>query len=214
MKRYPSQTTDTETAFMEALTPNTSHRKLSADGLHRHKFIIELARCFLAFGAPTHRLDTQLTKAVQTLAVTAEFVLLPNTVFISFPSEEEGGQGSGLHIVKRNGSISLHQLRATHQVYKEVVSLQRTAEEGWRALAIIQQTPQPYSKLTRCLIAFLCGAVITLLAFDGSFLDAMSSGVASCLLAVLNFHMTEYEPSIARISEYVCPQQAGGLLAD
>ena len=181
-----------------------SDRRSSADSLHRHKLIIELARSFLAFGTPTHRLEAQLSVATEMLDVHAEFVLLPNTVFISFPGAEEGGQGTGLHVVKQIGSISLYQLRAAQAVYKDVISLQQTPEEGWRALVIIQKTPQPYSNLMRYVIAFFCGAVITVLAFDGSFVDAMSSGVASGVLAMLNTHMTEYEPCIARISEYAC----------
>jgi hypothetical protein len=51
------------------------------------------------------------------------------------------------------------------------------------------------------LIAFLCGAVITVLAFDGSFSDAVAAGIAQGSLAFLNFKMIGSEPIVARIFE-------------
>lgn len=166
--------------------------------MHCHKFIIEVARCFLAFGAPAHRLEAQLTSAARILDVQAEFLLLPNVVFISF---HDAGEGSGLHVIKRLGNISLSQLRATHSTYRRVVNLEATPEQGWRSLVIIQHSHPPYTDTIRCSIAFLCGAVITLLAFDGSFLDAVIAGSAQCALVFLNFHMMATEPIIARIFE-------------
>jgi uncharacterized membrane protein YjjP (DUF1212 family) len=180
-----------------AMDSNHETRSI-ADIMHCHKFIIEVARCFLAFGAPAHRLEAQLTSAAKILDVQAEFLLLPNVVFISF---HDAGEGSGLHVIKRLGNISLSQLRATHSTYRRVVNLEATPEQGWRSLVIIQHSHPPYTETIRCSIAFLCGAVITLLAFDGSFLDALIAGSAQCALVFLNFHMMATEPIIARIFE-------------
>lgn len=171
------------------------------DILHSQKFITEVARCFLAFGTPAHRLEAQLNTTARMLDVKAEFLLLPNVVFISFYDAEQVGHSSGLHVIKRIGGISLSQLRATHAIYKGVISLATTPQHGWKALVAIQQSQLPYSNYARCFIAFLCGAVITLLAFDGSFLDAVIAGVAQGLLALLNFNMMDSEPIVARLIE-------------
>ena len=171
------------------------------DIMHCHKFIIETARCFLAFGAPAHRLESQLNNAAKILNIQAEFLLLPNVVFISFHDSEQGSHATGLHVIKRIGNISLSQLRDTQHTYKRVVSLKATPEEGWKSLLIIQHSHLPYSERFRTFIAFLCGAVITLLAFDGSFLDAMIAGAAQGCLAFLNFYMIGSEPIVARIFE-------------
>jgi uncharacterized membrane protein YjjP (DUF1212 family) len=175
--------------------------KSVADTMHCHKFIIEMARCSLAFGAPSHRLETQLSTAAKVLDIHAEFLLLPNVVFISFFDAEQGAHSSGLHVIKRIGSISLSQLRATHSIFKKVISLECAPEQGWKALTVVQQSKLPYQETLRCLIGFLCGAVITMLAFDGSFLDAISAGVAQGSLAFLNFKMIGSEPIVARIFE-------------
>lgn len=172
--------------------------------MHGQKFIIEIARCFLAFGAPAHHLEAQLNKASNTLGVKAEFLLLPNTVFASFYDEQCGTDAaSGLHTIKRMGGLSVSQLRATHAIYKRVMSLTDTPEQGWKALLTVQRSRPPYRESTRVVIAFLCGAVITCLAFGGSFLDAMIAGVAQGSLALLNFKMIGCaEPIMARIFEY------------
>ena len=167
------------------------------DIMHCHKFIIEIARCLLAFGAPAHRLESQLTRAAKVLNIQAELLLLPNVVFISF----HGNQGSGLHIIKKIGNISLSQLRDSQHIYQRVVSLEATPEQGWRSLMVVQHRRLPYSEQIRCLIAFLCGATITILAFHGSFLDAMIAGGAQGCLAFLNFYMIGTEPIVARIFE-------------
>lgn len=173
----------------------------TTDIMHCHKFIIEAARCFLAFGAPAHRLETQLTTAAKVLDIHAEFLLLPNVVFISFHDAEQGSQGTGLHVIKRIGNISLSQLRSTHHIFKSVIAFDATPEQGWRSLLIVQHARLSYSDNFRCFVAFLCGAVITLLAFDGSFLDAMIAGAAQGSLAFLNFYMIGTEPIVARIFE-------------
>jgi len=175
--------------------------KSVADTMHGHKFIIEMARCSLAFGAPSHRLEAQLSTAANVLDIHAEFLLLPNVVFISFFDAEQGAHSSGLHVIKRIGGISLSQLRATHAVYKKVISSECTPEQGWKALVITQQWKLPYREAARCLIAFLCGAVITVMAFDGSFFDAVAAGIAQGSLAFLNFKMIGSEPIVARIFE-------------
>lgn len=178
--------------------------KNAAEIMHCHKFIIEMARSSLAFGAPSHRLEAQLSTAAKVLDIHAEFLLLPNVVFISFFDAEQSAHSSGLHVIKRIGGISLSQLRETHSVYKKVVTLEHTPEQGWKALVIIQQLKLPYREIIRCFIAFLSGAVITALAFDGSFLDAAAAGIAQGSLAFLNFRMIGSEPIVARIFEYVC----------
>lgn len=186
---------------MEGDSRMESLSKSTTDTMHCHKFIIEMARCSLAFGAPSHRLEAQLTAAARVLDIHAEFLLLPNVVFISFFDAEQGAHSSGLHVIKRIGGISLSQLRATHTVYKQVISLECTPEQGWKTLVLTQQSRMPYREIVRCLIAFLCGAVITALAFDGSFLDAIAAGVAQGSLAFLNFKMIGSEPIVARIFE-------------
>lgn len=177
--------------------------KSRVDALHCQKFIIEVARCFLAFGTPAHKLEAQLNTSSKVLGIRTEFLLLPNVVLLSFYDAEQGARPSDLHVVKRIGGISLSQLRATQTLYKGVMNLTITPQDGWKELIVIQQSHPPYSYPVRCFIGFLCGVVITLLAFEGSFLDAVIAGACQGTLVFLIFHMMDSEPLLARLIEYV-----------
>lgn len=93
---------------------------IAPDVKHRHKYIIELSRAFLTYGAPTHRVEKQLKRTAITLGIrSTEFLLLPNIIFISF-HDEDASHSNSLHIIMQIGGIFLSQLRATHQLYEEV----------------------------------------------------------------------------------------------
>lgn len=175
----------------------------TASEMHGQKFCIEVARCFLTYGAPAHHLEAQLHQAASVLEIKAEFLLLPNTVFASFYDHSSGSDAaSGLHAIKKVGGLSVSLLRETHSVYKQVINKTLGAEEGWKALLKIQQSEPPLSDPVRVLIAFCCGAVITPLAFDGSLLDAAIAGLAQGTLAFLSLRMIGCaEPIMARIFE-------------
>jgi uncharacterized membrane protein YjjP (DUF1212 family) len=172
------------------------------DEMHAQKFCIEVARCFLAYGAPAHHLEAHLAKLASVLNTRAEFLLLPNIVFASFYDLKGGSDAAGgLHAIKKVGALSLSQLQQTNTVYKRVFEQSISPEEGWKELLIIQESNPPHSDAVRGLIAFCCAAVITPLAFGGSFLDALVAGVAQCSLAILSSRMTGESAVTARIFE-------------
>ena len=170
------------------------------DRAHNESFIEELARSLLAFGAPAHRMETQLSEAAQELNTPAEFVVLPNVVFGAF-SRNDMTTTDGLRVYRREGDLSLSKLRDTQAIFKRVIKEDKrmSSEAGLQALKRIQKEDPPYSNRFLTIIAFLCGFVITLLAFDGSVLDAILSGLAAAFFCFINFLFTE--PIFARIFE-------------
>lgn len=172
------------------------------DEMHAQKFCIEVARCFLAYGAPAHHLEAHLAKLASVLSTRAEFLLLPNIVFASFYDLKGGPDAAGgLHAIKKVGALSLSQLQRTNKVYKEVFEQSLSPEKGWKKLLVIQDSDPPHSDSLRGCIAFFCAAAITPLAFGGSFLDAMVAGVAQCSLAILSSRMTGESAVTARLFE-------------
>ena len=127
-------------------------------------------------------------------------MLLPNVIFISFQADD-GVHVTGLHIVTQIGTLSLSQLRATHRVYTKVVRHQWDAQHGWQALKVIGEAAPPFSQWQQCIIAFLAGFTITLLAFDGSTADALCSGVFAALLSTLASFVATSNPLLAKVFE-------------
>lgn len=99
------------------------------DVKHKQKFILQLSRAFLTYGAPTHRVEKQLKRSAHVLGIrNTEFLLLPNIVFVSF-HDAENYHSSSLHIVMQIGGIFLSQLRATHQLYEDVAGREEDDSE-------------------------------------------------------------------------------------
>ncbi len=167
---------------------------------HRKKLILELTRALLAYGAPTHRIEAQLKGIAKVLVIQTEFLLMPNVIFVSFHDEMEGHTAS-LYVIKEIAGISLTKLKDTHVIYQEVIHKMTTAEDGYRRLVAVRLRKTAYTRRQRCLIAFLSGASIAALAFEGSFIDAIVSGVCATFVAFLAMYVACDNPLIAKIFE-------------
>ena len=56
----------------------------------RQGFLLKLARALMTFGAPSHRIESQLVAAARILEVEAEFIHLPSVMICSFGDQEQG----------------------------------------------------------------------------------------------------------------------------
>ncbi|KAJ7180244.1 DUF1212-domain-containing protein [Mycena crocata] len=142
--------------------------------LKRQDFLLKLARALMTFGAPSHRIESQLIAAARILEVEAEFIHLPNIIICSFGDQELGC--SETHFIKCVGRLALGALHKIHVTYRSVVHDEMSATS---------QCPSLYSILSRCLLAFSLSALICPLAFGGSFLDMWVSGGGAFILAAL-----------------------------
>src|SRR5258708_35919048 len=85
----------------------------------RQQFIMKLARALMTFGAPSHRIESQLVAAARILEVDAEFIHLPNIFLLSFADPETCT--SETHFIKCSGRLALGNLKMVHHIYRQVV---------------------------------------------------------------------------------------------
>ncbi len=62
---------------------------------------MKLAHCLMAFGAPSHRIESQLVAAARILEVDAEFIHLPNLIIVCFGDPET--KTSETHFLRCSG---------------------------------------------------------------------------------------------------------------
>lgn len=165
----------------------------------RRAFMLKLAKCLLAFGAPSHRIESQLATASQILDARASFVHIPNIIIVTFGDEDMTSVET--HFVKANGRIALTALQGVHIVYRKVLHDKMTVEEGTKRLASILSAPPIYSLLVRCLLAFVCGSTICVLAFGGSVIDMWISGVCAFVLQYLGLNTATKSATYANVYE-------------
>ncbi|KAI0796615.1 hypothetical protein C8Q75DRAFT_802303 [Abortiporus biennis] len=148
--------------------------------LNRQNFIMRLARALMTFGAPSHRIESQLLSAARILEVDAEFIHIPGVIICSFGDQDT--KTTETHFVKCGGRLSLGSLHNVHQIYRAVVHDEISARKATIRLEEILTAPPIYPTPVRLTFAFLISALICPLAFGGSFLDMWIAGLGSVSL--------------------------------
>jgi uncharacterized membrane protein YjjP (DUF1212 family) len=168
---------------------------------HRKKFILLLAKAFLTFGAPSHRVESQLFAASERLLIHASFAYIPGIIMVSFNDGET--RTTELHFVRSSGRIALSALNNVHDVYRDVFDDRVSVQDGTSALDRILCAPPLYPLIVRCGLAFVCASVICPLAFGGSFIDMWVSGTCACILQYLGLQAAAKSSVYANVYEYV-----------
>ncbi|KAI0068774.1 DUF1212-domain-containing protein [Artomyces pyxidatus] len=153
----------------------------------------------MTFGAPSHRIESQLVAASRILDLDAEFIHLPNIILICFGDRE--AKTSETHILKCSGRLALGNLHRVHKLYRKVVHDEISAKKATGILEKMLAAPPLYGIWMRCTIAFLLSALICPLAFGGSFLDMWVAGVGALLLCVLQLTVVSKSALYANVFE-------------
>ena len=167
--------------------------------LSRQQFIMKLARCLMAFGAPSHRIESQLVAVARILEVDAELIHLPNLIIVCFGDPET--KTSETHFLRCSGRLALGNLHRVHQIYRRVVHDEMSARKATEELVRILESKPIYGLWTRCFIAFWLSALICPLAFGGSFLDMFIAGFGALVLSALQLTVVMKSTLYANVFE-------------
>ena len=176
-----------------------AHRRSSKALLNRQQFIMKLARALMTFGAPSHRIESQLVAAARILEVDAEFIHLPNTFLLSFADPETCT--SETHFIKCSGRLALGNLKMVHHVYRQVVHDEISAKRATDSLDVLLNSKPIYPVWTRCAIAFCLSALICPLAFGGSIVDMFIAGFGALVLSSLQLTVVVKSQLYANVFE-------------
>ncbi|CDO72990.1 hypothetical protein BN946_scf185007.g44 [Trametes cinnabarina] len=169
------------------------------DYVARQKFLLRLAKALLSFGAPSHRIESQLHSAGEILDVHAAFVHLPNLIMVTFMDTDT--RTSETHFVRAGGRVALTSLHRVHAVYRDVLHDKIGATEGCEKLKRILQARPLYDIWTRCLLAFFCASIICVLSFGGSIVDMFISGLSASVLQYLGLNAASKSSIYANVYE-------------
>jgi uncharacterized membrane protein YjjP (DUF1212 family) len=167
----------------------------------RRKFILKLAKALLTYGAPSHRIESQLSAASDILDARAAFVHIPNIIIVTLGNG--GTKSTQTHFVRAGGRIALTSLHQVHLIYRDVLHDKMGAEAGTEALKNILRAPPIYPLISRCCLAFVCASIICVLAFGGSIADMWVSGLCACVLQYLGLNAAAKSAMYANVYEYV-----------
>ncbi|KIW62957.1 hypothetical protein, variant [Phialophora macrospora] len=101
------------------------------------KYLKKLARCLMAVGAPSHRLEQYMSTSARALHIDAEFLYLPGSMIVSI--NDRLTMSTEVTLVRESGGVDLGKFRDVFDVYKLIIHGKYTAEEGTRDLNEIMQ---------------------------------------------------------------------------
>lgn len=140
------------------------------------------------FGAPSHRIESQLSATALSLDIDAQFIHLPSIVIASFGDPDT--RTSETHFIRSpNGDLDLGRLHQVHDIYRSVVHDEMDAVEGTRALHKLLREDRGTNKWTRVGMSFVSCGMIAPMFFGGSVLDGLAAGLLAGMLCFLQMNV-------------------------
>lgn len=161
-------------------------KKKVAAILARQQFLLKLARCLMAYGAPSHRLETQIQATAKVLEIPAQVVYLPGIMLVSFM--DEATHTTETKFLKQTTTIDLGKLSLTHSIYWDVVHDEVPVDVASSRLDAIMATAPYYNWWQSIIIGGLCSAFIVVPSYYGSFVDALMCCALGMLVMVVQLY--------------------------
>ncbi|SCZ87459.1 BZ3500_MvSof-1268-A1-R1_Chr2-2g04925 [Microbotryum saponariae] len=85
----------------------------------RQQFILKLARAFMMFGAPSHRLEAQLQATARVLEINCQVIYIPAVMLVSFG--DSATHTSEVRFVRQSSGLDLGKLKTAYMIYYDTI---------------------------------------------------------------------------------------------
>ncbi|KAG6816824.1 hypothetical protein H0H87_002667 [Tephrocybe sp. NHM501043] len=142
-----------------------------ANILERQAFILKFARAMMMFGAPSHRLQSQLNSTARVLDLEMSCVYFPDVLLFSF--DDNSTSTSNVKIIRQGSSLDLIKLSDAYRLYWKVIHDKLSVSDASSELDDIMRRPQLYNWWKLIFFGGMCSSSICTVSFLGSFIDAL-----------------------------------------
>ncbi|KAJ5919839.1 hypothetical protein N7454_009674 [Penicillium verhagenii] len=153
-----------------------------AEIISRQRYIMQLCRALMRYGAPTHRLEEYMQMTARVLEVSGQFLYLPGCMIMSF--DDPATRTAEVKLVRMVQGVDLGRLADTHNVYKNVVHDLIGVEEASQELDDIMQRKPRYNKWLVVLLYGIASAAVGPFAFEARPIDLP---IIFCLGSLVGF---------------------------
>ncbi|KAJ5280478.1 hypothetical protein N7478_005850 [Penicillium angulare] len=154
-----------------------------AEIISRQRYIMQLCRALMRYGAPTHRLEEYMQMTARVLEVSGQFLYLPGCMIMSF--DDPATRTAEVKLVRMVQGVDLGRLADTHNVYKNVVHDLIGVEEASHELDEIMQRKPRYNKWLVVLLYGLASATVGPFAFEARPIDLPVIFCLGCLVGFM-----------------------------
>ncbi|CAG8942988.1 unnamed protein product [Penicillium salamii] len=140
-----------------------------AEIICRQRYIMQLCRALMSFGAPTHRLEEYMQMTAKVLEVDSQYLYLPGCMVMSF--DDPSTRTTEVKLVRVAQGVDLARLSDTHLVYKNVIHDVMGIEEAVQELDAIMKKKPRFPKWIVVLVYGLATATVGPFAFNARPID-------------------------------------------
>lgn len=149
----------------------------------RQRYLIQLCRALMKFGAPSHRLEEYMAMTARVLDVNAQFLYLPGFMIISF--DDPSTRTTEVKLVRMAQGVDLARLDDVQDIYKNVIHDVIGVEEAIQQLDEVMKRPPKYPVWLVILCYGLASATVGPFAFEARPIDMPISFLLGCLLGMM-----------------------------
>ncbi|CAO1617635.1 unnamed protein product [Sympodiomycopsis kandeliae] len=141
--------------------------------LQRQEFLLKLSRALMMFGAPTHRIETQIQQTARVLEINCRCIYLPNLMLFAFG--DDATHTSETKFIKQGGGIDFTKLTDMHTIYWNVIHDKIGVAEASAQLDELMRRKPLIGRWPMVIIGGFCSSFICVgpMGFNGSFIDAV-----------------------------------------
>ncbi|KAK5807672.1 hypothetical protein VI817_001930 [Penicillium citrinum] len=140
-----------------------------AEIICRQRYIMQLCRALMAFGAPTHRLEEYMQMTAKVLEIDSQFLYLPGCMIMSF--DDPSTRTTEVKLVRVAQGVDLARLSDTHLIYKNVIHDVIGIEEAVQELDDVMNKKPRYPKYIIVIIYGVATATVGPFAFNARPID-------------------------------------------
>ncbi|KAK1142628.1 hypothetical protein N8T08_007432 [Aspergillus melleus] len=149
----------------------------------RQRYIMQLCKALMRFGAPTHRLEEYMHMTAKVLDVESQYLYVPGCMIMSF--DDAATRTTEVKLVRVAQGVDLGRLADTHNVYKNVVHDVYGIEEAIHELEEIMNKSPRFNKWVIVVVYGLATAMVGPFAFNARPIDMPVIFFNGCLLGVM-----------------------------
>lgn len=170
-----------------------------AEIIARQRYIIQLCRAFMWYGAPTHRLEEYMQMTARVLDIEGQFLYLPGCMLMSF--DDPSTRTTEFKLVRAAQGVDLGRLADVHNIYKNVIHDLIGVEEASRDLEEIMAKKPRFSKPIVVLAYGVASAAVGPFAYDARPIDMPIIFLLGTLVGFMQNVLSGYSVLYANVFE-------------
>lgn len=140
-----------------------------AEIICRQRYIMQLCKALMTFGAPTHRLEEYMQMTAKVLEIDSQFLYLPGCMIMAF--DDSSTRTTDVKLVRAAQGVDLARLADCHLIYKNVIHDVIGIEEAVQELDEVMKKKPRFPKWMVVLVYGLATATVGPFAFNARPID-------------------------------------------